>query len=61
VWTAEGWEYLAVWLALHARQVVGGARQSRMEAALVQAALGMALGRRRPAAGLIHHAARGSQ
>jgi len=61
VWTAEGWEYLAVWLALHSRQVVGGARQSRMEAALVQAALGMALGRRRPAAGLIHHAARGSQ
>jgi putative transposase len=61
VWTAEGWEYLAVWLDLPSRQVVGWARQSRRDAALVQAALGMALGRRRASAGLIHHSARGSQ
>ena len=45
---------------LHARTVVGWARQSRLDAALVPAALGMALGRRRSAAGLIQHAERGS-
>jgi transposase InsO family protein len=61
VWTAEGWEYLAVLLDLHSRKVVGWAMQSRMDAALVQAALRMALGRRRPSAGLIHHSDRGSQ
>jgi transposase InsO family protein len=61
VWTAEGWEYLAVLLDLYSRKVVGWAMQSRMDAALVQAALRMALGRRRPAAGLIHHSDRGSQ
>jgi len=61
VWTAAGWEYLAVLLDGHSRTVVGWAMQSRMDAALVQAALGMALGRRRPSAGLIHHADRGSQ
>jgi putative transposase len=61
VWTAEGWEYLAVLLDLHSRKVVGWAMQSRIDAALVQEALRMALGRRRPSAGLIHHSDRGSQ
>jgi transposase InsO family protein len=61
VWTAEGWEYLAVLLDLYSRKVVGWAMQRRMEATLVQAALRMALGRRRPAAGLMHHSDRGSQ
>ena len=61
VWTAAGGEYLAVLLDVPARTVVGWARQSRIEAALVPAALRMALGRRRPSAGLIHHADRGSQ
>ena len=51
VWTAEGWEYLAVLLDLHSRKVVGWAMQSRIDAALVQAALRMALGRRRPRPG----------
>jgi putative transposase len=60
VWTAAGGAYLAVLWDLHARTVVGWARQSRLDAALVPAALGMALGRRRPAAGLIQHAERGS-
>ena len=61
VWTAEGWEYLAVLLDLHSRKVVGWAMQSRMDASLVQEALRMALGRRRPVAGLLHHSDRGSQ
>ena len=60
VWTAAGWEYLAVLLDLSSRKVVGWAMQSRMAAAWVQAAWRMALGRRRPAAGLLQHAARGS-
>jgi putative transposase len=61
VGTAAGWESLAVLLDVHARQVVGWAMQSRIEAAWVQAARRMALGRRRPSAGLLHHADRGSQ
>jgi putative transposase len=61
VWTAEGWEYLAVLLDLHSRKVVGWAMQSRIAAALGQEAVRMARGRRRPSAGLIHHADRGSQ
>jgi len=60
VWTAEGWEYLVGLLDLYSRTVVGWAMQSRLDAALVQAALRMALGRRRPAAGLMHHADGGS-
>jgi putative transposase len=61
VWTAAGWEYLAVLLDLYSRKVVGWAMQSRVDATLVQEALQMALGRRRPAAGLLHHSDRGSQ
>jgi putative transposase len=44
VWTAAGGAYLAVLWDLHARTVVGWARQSRLDAALVPAALGMAWG-----------------
>ena len=61
VWTAEGWLYVAVLLDLYARKVVGWAMSSHVDAALVQEALQMALGRRRPSAGLMHHADRGSQ
>lgn len=61
LWTAEGWLYLAAVLDLHSRKVVGWAMSSRIDAALVQEALRMALGRRGPAPGLIHHSDRGSQ
>ena len=61
VWTAEGWLYLGVLLDLYARKVVGWALSQRVDAALVQEALQMALGRRQPTAGLIHHSDRGSQ
>jgi putative transposase len=61
VWTAEGWLYLGVLLDLYSRKVVGWAMSQRVDAALVQEALQMALGRRQPAAGLIHHSDRGSQ
>ena len=39
----------------------GGAMSRRSDAELVQEAVHMALGRRRPAAGLMHHAERGRQ
>ena len=61
VWTAEGWLYLGVLLDLYSRKVVGWAMSQRVDAALVQEALQMALGRRQPTAGLIHHSDRGSQ
>ena len=61
LWTAEGWLYLATVLDMYSRKVVGWAMSSRIDAELVQEALRMALGRRRPSAGLMHHSDRGSQ
>jgi transposase InsO family protein len=61
LWTAEGWLYLAAVLDLHSRKIVGWALSSRIDAALVQEALRMALGRRGPAPGWLHHSDRGSQ
>ena len=61
IWTAEGWLYVSVLLDLYSRKVVGWAMSSHIDTALVQQALQMALGRRRPAAGLVHHSDRGSQ
>ena len=53
--TAEGWLYLAVILDLFTRKVVGWAMREHMRAELTIAALTMAIQRRRPKAGLIHH------
>src|SRR5437763_10897775 len=53
--TAEGWLYLAVILDLFTRKVVGWAMRDHLRAELTIAALTMAIQRRRPAAGLIHH------
>jgi putative transposase len=61
VWTSEGWLYLAVVLDLFARRVVGWAVSDRLHKVLVLEALRKALAIRRPPAGLIHHADRGSQ
>ena len=61
LWTAEGWLYLAVLLDLYSRKVVGWAMSAHIDAALVQTAMQMALGRRQPAPGLLHHTDRGSQ
>jgi putative transposase len=61
IWTAEGWLYLAVLVDLYSRKVVGWAMNHHMETTLVQDALQMALGRRSPSAGLMHHSDRGSQ
>ena len=61
VWTAEGWLYVSTLLDLYSRKVVGWAMSARIDTTLVVDALQMALGRRRPWAGLIHHSDRGSQ
>ena len=52
---------MAVVIDLCSRRVVGWSMSSRMKARLVCDALQMAIWRRRPKAGLIHHSDRGSQ
>jgi putative transposase len=59
--TGEGWLYLAVILDLCSRFAVGWAMNDRITDDLTLDALGMALARRRPAPGLLHHSDRGSQ
>lgn len=59
--TLEGWLYLAVVLDLFSRKVVGWAMARRMTVELVKKALLMAVGRRGPGPGLIHHSDRGIQ
>jgi putative transposase len=60
IWTAEGWLYLAVVLDLFSRMVVGWSMAAVQDATLVIQALQMAITRRRPQAGLLHHTDRGS-
>lgn len=59
--TAEGWLYLAVVLDLFSRRVVGWATSDRLGEGVALEALGMALARRQPPPGLLHHSDRGSQ
>lgn len=59
--TWEGFDYLAFILDAYSRRLVGGAMASHLRAELVTDALEMALWRRDPAPGLIHHSDRGSQ
>jgi putative transposase len=61
VGTQEGWLYLAVVLDLRSRRVVGWSMSQSMERGLVLDALRMALLRRRPGVGVLHHSDRGSQ
>jgi putative transposase len=59
--TRAGWLYLAVLLDLYARRVVGWAMSPHIDRELVTQALVMALQRRRPKPGLIHHTDQGRQ
>lgn len=61
IWTEEGWLYTSVLLDLYSRKVVGWAMSDHLDKELVIDALEMAIGRRQPACGLIHHSDRGSQ
>jgi putative transposase len=60
IWTSEGWLYLAVVLDLFSRMVVGWSMSATQDATLVVQALQMAITRRRPPPGLLHHSDRGS-
>lgn len=59
--TREGWLYLAVIIDLATRAIVGWSLKSTLDRSLPLAALAMALRRRRPARGLLHHSDRGVQ
>lgn len=59
--TKVGWLYLAAVLDLFSRAIVGWAMEAIQDEQLVEQALRMALVRRKPQAGLLHHSARGSQ
>jgi putative transposase len=59
--TREGWLYLAVLLDLGSRMIVGWAMGESLETELSLNALRMALGRRQPKPGLLHHTDRGVQ
>jgi putative transposase len=59
--TEEGWLYLAAVEDLATREIVGWSMADHLRADLCTDALVMALQRRRPEAGLIHHSDRGVQ
>lgn len=59
--TRQGWLYLASILDLYSRMVVGWAMDKTLSRQLALDALEMALRRRRPEAGLVHHSDRGGQ
>jgi putative transposase len=59
--TAAGWLYLAAVLDCFSRRVVGWSMRDDLRAELVVDALEMAVTRRRPQPGLIHHSDQGKQ
>jgi putative transposase len=59
--TWEGWLYLAAVQDAYSRRIVGWSMADHMRHELVVDALQMAVGRRRPAPGLIHHSGQGGQ
>jgi putative transposase len=61
VHTREGFVYLSFILDVYSRRVVGWSMSNNLRTELVVEALEMALWRRRPSSGLIHHSDRGAQ
>lgn len=59
--TTQGWLYLAVVIDLFSRSVVGWSMADTLHTQIVLDALTMAVCRRRPGSGLIHHSDRGCQ
>ncbi|MGH3641159.1 MAG: IS3 family transposase [Mycobacterium sp.] len=59
--TGEGWLYLAAVQDLFSRRIVGWAMAPHMRSELVVDALQMAVARRRPAKGTVHHSDHGGQ
>ena len=58
---AAGWEYLATVLDLYNREIVGWTLSATLERSLTLRAMALALARRQPAPGPIHHSDRGVQ
>ena len=61
IWTDEGWLYLATVIDLYSRRIIGWSMGTRLLTKLVIDALTMALTKRKPPQGVIHHSDRGSQ
>ena len=61
LWTAEGWLYLAVFIDLYSRMVVGWSTSTRLHASLVTLAFDRAVARRRPPPGIVVHTDQGAQ
>jgi putative transposase len=59
--TDEGWLYLAGVMDLFSRKIVGWSMAGHLRTELVSDALSMAIARRRPGKGLLHHSDRGVQ
>ncbi len=59
--THQGWLFLAAVMDLYSRKIVGWSMREDLEAPLVVDAISMAIARRQPQPGLIHHSDRGSQ
>lgn len=59
--TGEGFLYLAFILDVHSRRVVGWAMEDHLRTEIVVDALRMAVWRRKPAPGLVHHSDQGAQ
>jgi putative transposase len=59
--TYEGWLFLAVVVDMCSRRIVGWSMRDDLSADLVVDAISMAVARRRPAPGLVHHCDRGAQ
>jgi transposase InsO family protein len=59
--TGEGWLYVAAVMDLFSRKIVGWSMDATMKTELVSEALKMAVARRQPAPGLLHHSDRGVQ
>ena len=61
IWTREGWLYLAVFMDLYSRSIVGWSMNNRLTDNLVINALKKAVLSRSPPPGMIVHSDRGSQ
>ncbi len=59
--TREGFLYLAFILDVHSRRIVGWAMENHLRTEIVVDALQMAVWRRKPAPGLVHHSDQGVQ
>lgn len=59
--TRQGWLYLAVVMDVWLRMIVGWSMSASMAAELADDALKMAIARRRPGKGCVHHSDHGSQ